>query len=41
MRGYTTEQIEKVMTALKDSSAFGRQASLSLGDAVQSATEGP
>lgn len=40
MRGYTTEQIEKVMTALKDSAAFGRQASLTLGDAVQSATEG-
>jgi hypothetical protein len=40
MRGYTTEQIEKVMTALKDSSAFGRQSTLSLGDAVQGATEG-
>lgn len=40
MRGYTTEQIEKVMTALKDSAAFGRQASLDMGYAVQSATEG-
>ncbi len=39
-RGYDTEQIEDVMRRLKDSAAFGRQASLSLGDAVQSATEG-
>ena len=40
MRGYSQAQIEKVMTALKDSAAFGRQASLSLGEAVTSATEG-
>lgn len=40
MRGYSIDQIEQTMVALKDSSAFGRQASLSLGDAVQSATEG-
>ena len=40
MRGYSIDQIEQTMIALKDSSAFGRQASLSLGDAVQSATEG-
>lgn len=39
-RGYSTEQIEKTMTALKDAAAFGRQASYSLGDAVTSATEG-
>ena len=39
-RGYGDEQIQQVMIALKDSAAFGRQASLSLGDAVQSATEG-
>lgn len=39
-RGYSTEQIEQVMTALKDSAAFGRQASYSYGEAVQSATEG-
>ena len=39
-RGYSTEQIEKVMTALKDAAAFGRQSSYSLGDAITSATEG-
>lgn len=40
LRGYDTSQIEKTLTALKDSAAFGRQASLTLGQAVQSATEG-
>lgn len=39
-RGYSTEQIEGVMTSLKDAAAFGRQASYSLGDAITSATEG-
>ncbi len=39
-RGYDDGQIQQVMNALKDSAAFGRQASLSLGEAVQSATEG-
>lgn len=39
-RGYSTEQIEKTLAALKDAAAFGRQASYSLGDAVSSATEG-
>lgn len=39
-RGYDTEQIENIMTRLKDAAAFGRQASYSLGDAVQSASEG-
>lgn len=40
MRGYDVSQIETVLTALKDSASFGRQASLTLGNAVQSATEG-
>lgn len=39
-RGYNDEQIQKVLTALKDSAAYGRQASYSLGEAVSSATEG-
>lgn len=39
-RGYDDTQIQQVMTALKDASAFGRQASLSMGEAVQGATEG-
>ena len=39
-RGYSTEQIEKTMLALKDAAAFGRQASYSYGEAIQSATEG-
>lgn len=40
MRGYDTGQIEQTLTALKNASAFGRQASLTMGEAVQSATEG-
>lgn len=39
-RGYDDSQIQSVLTALKDSSAYGRQASYSMGEAVQSATEG-
>lgn len=39
-RGYDDSQIRQVMTALKDASAYGRQASMTMGDAVQSATEG-
>ena len=39
-RGYDTKQIEQTMTALKDSSAFSRQANLSMGEAVRTATEG-
>ena len=39
-RGYDDSQIRKVMQALKDASAFGRQASYSMGEAVESATEG-
>ena len=39
-RGYNTTQIEDVLTRLKDSAAFGRQASYDLGEAVVTATEG-
>ncbi len=39
-RGYDDNQIQQVMTRLKDSAAFGRQASLTYGEAIQSATEG-
>lgn len=39
-RGYTDIQIQTTLEALKDSATYGRQASLSLGDAVQTATEG-
>ena len=39
-RGYDDSQIRQVMIALKDASAFGRQASYTMGEAVQSATEG-
>lgn len=39
-RGYSDDQIRTVMEALKNSAAFGRQSSLTLGQAVQSATEG-
>ena len=40
LRGYSSEQIEKTMTALKNSATFARQSTYSLGDAVQTATEG-
>lgn len=39
-RGYNSSQIEDVLTRLKDSAAFGRQASYDLGEAVVTATEG-
>jgi hypothetical protein len=39
-RGYGQDQIIETMNRLKDSAAFGRQASLTMGEAVQSATEG-
>ena len=39
-RGYTDPQIQDTLQRLKDSAAFGRQASYSLGDAVTTATEG-
>lgn len=40
LRGYNTDQIEKVMTALKDSATYGRQSQYTLGEAVQTASEG-
>lgn len=40
LRGYDDSQIQQTMNALKDSAAFGRQASYTLGEAVESATEG-
>ena len=39
-RGYDDSQIRQVMLALKDASAYGRQASYTMGEAVESATEG-
>lgn len=39
-RGYNDEQIQQTMERLKDSAAFGRQSGLTLGDAVETATEG-
>jgi len=40
LRGYADSQIQQVLVALKDSAAFGRQSSYTLGQAVESATEG-
>lgn len=40
LRGYDDTQIQQVLVALKDSASFGRQASYTLGQAVESATEG-
>lgn len=39
-RGYSNDQIVKTLTALKDAAAFGRQSSYTMGEAVQSASEG-
>lgn len=39
-RGYETEQIEGIMTSLKDAAAFNRQSSYSYGEAIKSAAEG-
>lgn len=39
-RGYDDSQIQDLMVALKDSAAFGRQSSYTLGEAVQTASEG-
>lgn len=40
LRGYNSEQIEKTMMALKNSATFARQSTYTLGEAVQTATEG-
>jgi hypothetical protein len=40
LRGYDTSQVEQVLTVLKDTAAFGRQGQLSIGQAVERATEG-
>lgn len=39
-RGYNDDQIKNTMSRLKDSASFGRQASLSMGEAIRSASEG-
>ena len=39
-RGYSLEQATNTIKRLKDTAAFGRQANLSLAEAVQTATEG-
>jgi DNA repair exonuclease SbcCD ATPase subunit len=39
-RGFSMGEAADIMSRFKDSAAFGRQAALSLGEAVQSATEG-
>lgn len=39
-RGYSMDEAVATITRLKDAAAFGRQASLSFGEAVVSATEG-
>lgn len=39
-RGYSDAQIKATLTALKDSAAYGRQSAYTIGDAVQTATEG-
>lgn len=38
--GYDNKQTESILQNLKDAAAFGRQGSLSMGDAVKSAAEG-
>lgn len=38
--GYSDDQAKSILQNLKDSAAFGRQGSLTMGEAVKSATEG-
>lgn len=38
--GYTEKETQQLMERLKDASAFGRQSHLTMGEAVQTATEG-
>lgn len=40
LRGYSSDQIKKTMEALKNSATFARQSTYTLGEAVQTATEG-
>lgn len=40
LRGYSSDQIQKTMNALKNSATFARQSTYTLGEAVQTATEG-
>lgn len=40
LRGYNAEQIEQTMIRLKDSASFARQSTLTLGEAVETASEG-
>jgi hypothetical protein len=40
LRGYDDSQIQAVLTALKDSAAYGRQASYTMGEAIATASEG-
>jgi hypothetical protein len=40
LRGYDDTQIQKTLLALKDSAAFGRRANLTMGEAVETASEG-
>lgn len=39
-RGYDTSQIEQIMDVFKNTAAFGRQSSYTMGEAIQGATEG-
>jgi hypothetical protein len=40
MTGFDTEQIESIMTVLKDSAAFGRQGQYTMGEAIEKTTQG-
>ncbi len=40
LRGYDTSQIEGIMSRLKDSAAFARTSSYTMGEAIQMASEG-
>ncbi len=40
LRGYSTEEIEKILTIFKDTAAFGRQSQYTMGEAIRGATEG-
>jgi hypothetical protein len=39
-RGYDTSQIETILTVMKDTATYNRQASYTMGEAIQTASEG-
>ena len=39
-RGYTTEQIQQMLTVMKDAAVYGRQSGLAIGEAIVKSSQG-